>query len=110
MIGYDPYEIINSHEITQSQPPHSPNQIFFTDGRLCPDDLENLRDWQVDPSLKVEMADILAPQGKDDLYLLAKSLRSAFPELLSTESKIVHPGDYIVSNGTTIFIVSKYGI
>ena len=72
--------------------------MVFVDGHLCPTDLENLRQWRLDPGMNMETAYLLTSQGKEDLLLLAKRLRNAFPELLQMDPKNIKHSDYIVRN------------
>ncbi|XP_012536739.1 multiple inositol polyphosphate phosphatase 1 isoform X2 [Monomorium pharaonis] len=52
------------------------------EGHMCNRDLENLRRWKLDDYLLPQRAEILTPQGVEDMKLLARRLQSNFPELL----------------------------
>ncbi|XP_071565905.1 multiple inositol polyphosphate phosphatase 1-like isoform X2 [Temnothorax nylanderi] len=52
------------------------------EGHMCNRDLENLRRWKPDEYLSSQRAEVLTPQGVEDMKLLARRLQSNFPELL----------------------------
>ena len=54
---------------------------FIPAGRLCTEDIENLRAWTPQPVKSV--AEELAPQGYKDLYNMAKRFQTRFPTLLN---------------------------
>ncbi|KAG7210188.1 hypothetical protein KM043_011745 [Ampulex compressa] len=64
------------------------------EGRMCNRDLENLKKWQPDAYLAVERAEVLTPQGVEDMKLLAGRLQSSFPELLQPSSEDMVPANY----------------
>jgi len=51
-------------------------------GTLCSQDIENLRAWSF--SMSPDQGDMLTVQGREDLFLLGRRLRSYFPDLLNT--------------------------
>ncbi|XP_011157192.1 multiple inositol polyphosphate phosphatase 1 isoform X2 [Solenopsis invicta] len=51
-------------------------------GHLCGRDLDNLKKWKLDDYLLPQRAEVLTPQGVEDMKLLARRLQSNFPELL----------------------------
>ncbi|KAJ9582188.1 hypothetical protein L9F63_003475, partial [Diploptera punctata] len=61
-------QIVKNHDEDQS-------------GRLCAQDLDNLRLWT--PQTVTSLAEELAPQGYIDLYNMAKRFQSRFPSLLN---------------------------
>lgn len=78
--------------------PHFP--IFFpTGGHMCNKDLENLKKWKPNEYLMIERAKVLAPQGVEDMRLLARRLQSSFPHLLQpTNNENITEQDYVVRN------------
>lgn len=52
-----------------------------TDGRLCDEDLDNLKRWTL--SVFPNQADSLTNQGYDDLKFMARRFKSQFPKLLN---------------------------
>jgi hypothetical protein len=50
-------------------------------GRLCPEDLENLRRWTL--SVFPSQAKHLTNQGHDDLKFMARRFKTQFPTLLN---------------------------
>lgn len=79
-----------------NNPHHFP--IFFpTDGHLCNKDLENLKKWNPNEYLMIERAKVLAPQGVEDMRLLARRLQSSFPHLLQpNNNENITERDYVV--------------
>ncbi|XP_016837275.1 multiple inositol polyphosphate phosphatase 1 [Nasonia vitripennis] len=71
------------------------------DGRLCDEDLQKLKNWKPDRNINNAMADLLAPQGEDDLQFLAQRLQRAFPELLQVDARNVQPDDYVFRSTDT---------
>lgn len=67
--------------------------VCVAEGSLCLQDIENLKQWQF--SLSPSQGDTLTKQGREDLYLLGRRLRSYFPELLNTTT--YSPDKYLVS-------------
>lgn len=59
------------------------NPPFFETpgGRLCPEDLENLRRWTL--SVFPSQAKHLTNQGHDDLKFMARRFKTQFPKLLN---------------------------
>ncbi|CAL1678426.1 unnamed protein product [Lasius platythorax] len=74
-------QIVNNHE-TRGE------------GHMCNRDLENLRKWQPDDYLTPRRAEVLTPQGVEDMKLLARRLQSNFPELLLPNSNNITPANY----------------
>ncbi|XP_058795151.1 multiple inositol polyphosphate phosphatase 1-like isoform X3 [Phymastichus coffea] len=62
-------------------------------GHLCARDLDELRDWQLDPGLATENADALAMQGESQMRELAGRLKRAFGDLLDARS--AKPEDFV---------------
>lgn len=62
-------------------------------GRMCNRDLENLKRWQPDAYFARERAEVLTPQGVEDMRLLARRLQSNFPEILRPNGDVI-PSDY----------------
>ncbi|XP_015111808.1 multiple inositol polyphosphate phosphatase 1 [Diachasma alloeum] len=52
-----------------------------SDGRLCNEDLDNLRNWSPNANMTTQMAKELTPQGMTESKLLAGQIRVAFPQL-----------------------------
>ncbi|XP_053996566.1 multiple inositol polyphosphate phosphatase 1-like [Hylaeus anthracinus] len=74
-------QILNNHETRRN-------------GHMCDRDLENLKRWKSDAYLEMERAEILTPQGVEDMRLLARRLQSNFPHLLQPNGNIT-PEDYL---------------
>lgn len=64
------------------------------DGHMCNRDLENLRRWQPDDYLSPQRAEVLTPQGVEDMKLLARRLQSNFPELLLPDANNITSANY----------------
>lgn len=66
---------------------------------MCNKDLENLKKWKPNEYLMIERAKVLAPQGVEDMRLLARRLQSSFPHLLQpTNNENITEQDYVVRN------------
>lgn len=63
-------------------------------GKLCYQDLENLKNWNWDPNITVEYESFLTSQGKDDIKYLAKRYQTRFPNLLGIP---YNEQDFVVS-------------
>lgn len=63
---------------------------------MCNRDLENLRRWQPDDYLSPQRAEVLTPQGVEDMKLLARRLQSNFPELLQPNVNNITSANYKV--------------
>lgn len=63
-------------------------------GHMCNRDLENLKRWKPDAYLAMERAEVLTPQGVEDMRLLARRLQSNFPQLLQPSSDEVTSNNY----------------
>ena len=48
---------------------------------MCDKDLENLRRWSF--NVTEDQSDILTPQGREDLFLLGRRIKTDFPDLLN---------------------------
>ncbi|XP_043251375.1 multiple inositol polyphosphate phosphatase 1-like [Colletes gigas] len=75
-------QIINNHETRKN-------------GHICDRDLENLKRWKTDAYLVMERAEVLTPQGVEDMKLLARRLHSHFPQLLQQSSENITPENYV---------------
>lgn len=64
------------------------------EGHMCNRDLENLRRWKPDEYLSPQRAEVLTPQGVEDMKLLARRLQSNFPELLQPNVSSITPANY----------------
>ncbi|XP_011630636.1 multiple inositol polyphosphate phosphatase 1-like isoform X2 [Pogonomyrmex barbatus] len=64
------------------------------DGHMCNRDLDNLRRWHPDDYLSPQRAEVLTPQGVEDMKLLARRLQSNFPELLQPSANNITPANY----------------
>lgn len=71
---------------------------FFvaSEGHMCNRDLDNLRRWQPDDYLSPQRAEVLTPQGVEDMKLLARRLQSNFPELLLPNANNITSANYKV--------------
>ncbi|XP_046601195.1 multiple inositol polyphosphate phosphatase 1-like isoform X1 [Neodiprion lecontei] len=65
-------QIIYNHEV---------RGINVIAGRLCADDLVNLKRWRLSKFITYENSDQLNRQGIEDMNLLGKRIRNNFPEL-----------------------------
>lgn len=74
-------QILNNHEIRN-------------EGHMCNRDLENLRRWKPDVYLMPQHAEVLTPQGVEDMKLLARRLQSNFPELLRSDNISITSANY----------------
>lgn len=64
------------------------------EGHMCSRDLDNLRRWKPDEYLSPQRAEVLTPQGVEDMKLLARRLQSNFPELLQPNSFNITAANY----------------
>ncbi|KYN12703.1 Multiple inositol polyphosphate phosphatase 1 [Trachymyrmex cornetzi] len=64
------------------------------EGHMCNRDLDNLRRWRPDEYLLPQRAEILTPQGVEDMKLLARRLQSNFPELLQPNFHNITAANY----------------
>lgn len=71
------------------------NHETRNNGRMCNRDLENLKKWKPDEYLAIERAEVLTPQGVEDMKLLARRLQSNFPQLLQPSSDYVTAENYV---------------
>ncbi|KAH0950688.1 hypothetical protein HN011_001250 [Eciton burchellii] len=74
-------QILNNHEVRN-------------DGHMCNRDLDNLKRWKPDEYLASERAEVLTPQGVEDMRLLARRLQSNFPELLLPNASNITSANY----------------
>lgn len=63
---------------------------------MCNRDLENLKRWKQDEYLLPQRAEVLTPQGVEDMKLLARRLQSNFPELLLPSAGDITSANYKV--------------
>lgn len=63
---------------------------------MCIRDLENLKRWKPDEYLTIERAEVLTPQGVEDMRLLARRLQSNFPQLLQPINENITAENYVV--------------
>ncbi|EZA54626.1 Multiple inositol polyphosphate phosphatase [Ooceraea biroi] len=70
------------------------NHEIRGDGHMCNRDLENLRRWRPDEYLAPQRAEVLTPQGVEDMRLLARRLQSNFPELLLPSASNITSANY----------------
>jgi len=74
---------------------------------MCNRDLDNLRKWKPDDYLSSQRAEVLTPQGVEDMKLLARRLQSNFPELLQPSIHNITSANYKVSL-RIIYHVDRY--
>ncbi|XP_057323298.1 multiple inositol polyphosphate phosphatase 1-like [Microplitis mediator] len=67
-------------------------------GRMCNQDLDNLKIWSPDPDMKEENAKKLTTQGIEDIKLFARRLQSDFPELLQPTFADITSKNYVFRN------------
>lgn len=63
---------------------------------MCNRDLENLKRWKPNDYLVIERAEILTPQGVEDMRLLARRLQSNFLQLLQPKDENITAKNYMV--------------
>jgi len=63
---------------------------------MCNRDLDNLKRWRPNEYLAPERAEVLTPQGVEDMRLLARRLQSNFPELLLPNASNITSANYKV--------------
>ena len=63
---------------------------------MCNRDLENLKRWKPDEYLAIQRAEVLTPQGVEDMKLLAGRLQRNFPQLLHSSSEHITAENYTV--------------
>lgn len=80
--------------------------FFLTDGHMCNKDLENLKKWKQNDYLMIQRAKVLAPQGVEDMRLLARRLQSSFPHLLQSNENITEQ-DYVVRGNKRIMCYTR---
>ncbi|XP_066585295.1 multiple inositol polyphosphate phosphatase 1-like [Prorops nasuta] len=70
------------------------NHYVHKIARLCEKDLNNLKNWNLYPGLKVEDAKLLTMKGKEDEEYFARRLKFNFPELLLANTSDVTVKNY----------------
>ncbi|CAK9816946.1 Multiple inositol polyphosphate phosphatase 1 [Anthophora quadrimaculata] len=75
-------QIINNHETRNN-------------GHMCNRDLENLKRWKPNAYLVIQRAEVLTPQGVEDMKLLARRLQSNFPQLLNPTADNITADNYM---------------
>ncbi|XP_076234687.1 multiple inositol polyphosphate phosphatase 1 [Calliopsis andreniformis] len=90
-----PEEITEMVALTEIQSQIVNNHESRGNGHLCERDLENLKRWKPDAYLAMERAEVLTPQGVEDMKLLARRLQSNFPQLLQASSENMTPENYM---------------
>ena len=60
---------------------------LLSDGKLCQQDLDFLKNWQLDQDVYGAVEEGLTVQGQEDMRLLARRLQTAFPELLTVDAQ-----------------------
>ncbi|XP_033335973.2 multiple inositol polyphosphate phosphatase 1 [Megalopta genalis] len=81
-------EITEMLSLTEVQSQIINNHESRGNGHLCDRDLENLKRWKPNDYLVVGRAEVLTPQGVEDMKLLAGRLQSNYPHLLQPESVV----------------------
>ncbi|XP_018052894.1 PREDICTED: multiple inositol polyphosphate phosphatase 1-like [Atta colombica] len=84
------------------------------EGHMCNRDLDNLRRWRPDEYLSPQRAEVLTPQGVEDMKLLARRLQSNFPELLQPDFHNITAANYKfrateTRNSMTSFMEGLFG-
>ena len=69
------------------------NDCILAGGKLDCDQLQALREWQLDPNVIEDNENNLVEQGKEDLKGLGKRLKEAFPNFLD-----IRDVDFLKSN------------
>lgn len=88
-------EIAEMLSLTEIQNQILNNHETRGNGHMCDRDLENLKRWKPDAYLVIERAEVLTPQGVEDMRLLARRLQSNFPQLLQPTSEEITPENYV---------------
>ncbi|XP_076292220.1 multiple inositol polyphosphate phosphatase 1-like isoform X1 [Lasioglossum baleicum] len=88
-------EILEMISLTEVQSQIINNHESRGNGHLCDRDLENLKRWKPDDYLVIERAEVLTPQGVEDMRLLARRLQSNFPHLLQTSAGNITLDNYV---------------
>jgi hypothetical protein len=82
--------------------------VSRTDGHMCNRDLDNLKRWKPDEYLASERAEVLTPQGVEDMRLLARRLQSNFPELLLPNASNITSANYKVFFSHSRILMNTY--
>nr|XP_031837082.1 multiple inositol polyphosphate phosphatase 1-like [Nomia melanderi] len=88
-------EISEMLSLTEIQNQIINNHDTRGNGRMCDRDLENLKRWKPDDYLVPARAEVLTPQGVEDMRLLARRLQSNFPHLLQSTPENVTPENFM---------------
>ncbi|XP_043599293.1 multiple inositol polyphosphate phosphatase 1-like isoform X2 [Bombus pyrosoma] len=88
-------EDIEMQKLTELQNQIISNHEVRNNGRMCIRDLENLKRWKPDVYLAIERAEVLTPQGVEDMRLLARRLQSNFPQLLQPIDENITAENYV---------------
>ncbi|KAK9307432.1 hypothetical protein QLX08_002243 [Tetragonisca angustula] len=87
-------ETIEMHKLTELQSQIINNHEVRSNGHMCNRDLENLKRWKPDEYLAIQRAEVLTPQGVEDMKLLAGRLQRNFPQLLHSSSEHITAENY----------------
>ncbi|XP_015439149.1 PREDICTED: multiple inositol polyphosphate phosphatase 1-like [Dufourea novaeangliae] len=87
-------EITEMLSLTEIQSQIINNHESRGNGHMCDRDLENLKRWKPSEYLLPARAEVLTPQGVEDMRLLARRLQSNFPQLLPPTSRNITPEQY----------------
>lgn len=104
-------QILNNHENRKGELKSSYNwwnwcNCLFSwvkEGRLCNEDLQNLRRWSPNMNMTTE-AKRVTPEGLEESKLLARRMQSAFPELLQPPLSDINAQNYVVIISYLLFI------
>lgn len=77
---------------------------------MCNRDLDNLRRWRPNEYLSPQRAEVLTPQGVEDMKLLARRLQSNFPELLQPNYFNITSANYKVSLHNRLLLYKRINI
>ncbi|OAD62581.1 Multiple inositol polyphosphate phosphatase 1 [Eufriesea mexicana] len=94
-------EIMEMLKLTDLQDQIVNNHESRNNGRMCNRDLENLKRWKPNDYLVIERAEILTPQGVEDMRLLARRLQSNFLQLLQAKDENVTAKNYMFKTTDT---------
>lgn len=88
-------EITEMVGLTEIQSQILNNHESRGNGHMCERDLENLKRWKPNAYFVMERAEVLTPQGVEDMKLFARRLQSNFPQLLQARSENTTPENYM---------------
>ncbi|XP_076302732.1 multiple inositol polyphosphate phosphatase 1-like [Lasioglossum baleicum] len=94
-------EIMEMLRLTDLQDQIVNNHESRNNGRMCNRDLENLKRWKPNDYLVIERAEILTPQGVEDMRLLARRLQSNFLQLLQPKDENITAKNYMFKTTDT---------